>query len=256
MLVPVVAAIAYLLTFAAIFLWLPLLAVLVVVTWPFDRNRRIAGRFLRLLAAFATWTFPYWRIRIEGAWPADDRAYVVVSNHQSILDIFMLSRVPREMKWVAKKELFSIPWIGWMFRLSGDIPVNRGQAASGRDAMARAREYLGRGMHVMLFPEGTRSRDGKMLPFKPGAFKLAIDAGVPILPIAIHGAAEGMPKGSPWVRPARVRARLLAPVETAGMGEDDVARLTAEVRGRIEAAVLELQAGSAVAAAPAAPASR
>src|SRR3990172_3641834 len=96
---------------------LPLLAILVAIPWPFDRNRRIAGRFLRLLAAFATWTFPYWRIRIDGKWPADRRAYVVVSNHQSMLDIFMLSRVPREMKWVAKAEGFSIPWIGWVVRV-------------------------------------------------------------------------------------------------------------------------------------------
>jgi 1-acyl-sn-glycerol-3-phosphate acyltransferase len=242
-LVPLVAALAYLLTFAAIFLWLPLLALLVLVTLPFDRNRRVAGRFLRFLAVFATWTFPYWRIRIEGRWPSDRRAYVVVSNHQSMLDIFMLAGLPREMKWVAKAELFALPWIGWMFRLSGDIPVNRGEAASGRDAMATARRYLDRGMHVMLFPEGTRSRDGAMLPFKTGAFKLAIESGAPVLPIAIHGAAEGMPKGSPWVRPARVRARILAPVETSGFAPDDVRGLTDEVRRRIAAAVAELQGG-------------
>lgn len=241
--VPVAAALAYLLTFAAIFLWLPALALVLLVTLPFDRNRRVAGRFLRWLAVFATWSFPYWRIRIDGRWPADRRAYVVVSNHQSMLDIFMLSRVPREMKWVAKAELFRIPWVGWMFRLSGDIPVNRGEAASGRDAMARARAYLDRGMHVMLFPEGTRSRDGAMLPFKPGAFKLAIEAGVPVLPIAIHGAAEGMPKGSPWVRPARVRATLLPPVETAGLGDADVRALSDRVRERIGAQVERLRAG-------------
>jgi 1-acyl-sn-glycerol-3-phosphate acyltransferase len=232
-----VAAVAYLLTFTAILLWLPALALVWLVTVPFDRNRRVAGRFLRWLAVFATWSFPPWRIRIDGQWPEGRRAYVAVSNHQSMLDIFMLSRIPKEMKWVAKAELFRIPWVGWMFRLSGDIAVWRGNSGSGRDALAKARDYLDHGMSVMFFPEGTRSRDGRMLQFKSGAFKLAIEAGVPVLPIAIHGAAEGMPKGSPWVRSARVRARILAPVETAGMTEADVERLTEAVRARIAAEV-------------------
>jgi 1-acyl-sn-glycerol-3-phosphate acyltransferase len=246
-LVAAAAAIAYLLTFSAILVWLPLLAILTLATAPFDRNRRVAGRFLRFLAVFATWSFPFWRIRFDGRWPADRRAHVVVSNHQSMLDIFMLARLPREMKWVAKAELFHIPWIGWMFMLSGDIPVDRGDAQSGRRAMARARRYLASGMHVMLFPEGTRSRDGALLPFKPGAFRLAIEAGAPVLPIAIRGAAEGMPKGSPWVRPARVRARILSPIETAGLGESDVAALGQRVRDRIAAAVAELEAPAATA---------
>jgi 1-acyl-sn-glycerol-3-phosphate acyltransferase len=232
-----VAAVAYLLTFAAILVWLPALALVRLVTAPFDRNRVVAGRFLRWLAVLATWTFPLWRLRIEGRWPRDRRAHVVVSNHQSMLDIFMLSRIPKEMKWVAKAELFGIPWVGWMFRLSGDIPVWRGDVGSGRDALARARDYLDHGMSVIFFPEGTRSRDGRLLPFKPGAFKLAIDAGVPVLPIALHGTGEGMPKGSPWVRPVRAWARLLEPVETAGMGEGDVERLVQLVRERIAAAL-------------------
>jgi len=246
-----VAAVAYLLTFAAILAWLPALAAVWLVTVPFDRNRRVAGRFLRWCAVFATWTFPLWRIRIDGRWPPDRRAYVAVSNHQSMLDIFMLSRIPKEMKWVAKAELFRIPWVGWMFRLSGDIPVWRGNTGSGRDALSRARDYLDHGMSVMLFPEGTRSRDGKLLPFKSGAFKLAIEAGVPVLPIAIHGSADGMPKGSPWVRPARVRARILEPVETAGMGEGDVDRLVQLVRDRIAAELPALAGEPAGAPSPA-----
>jgi len=241
LLAPVAAALAYLLTFAAILAWLPLLAVLTAVTAPFDRNRRIAGRFLRLLAVLATATFPPWRIRIEGPWPAGRRAFVVVSNHQSMLDVFMLARLPREMKWVAKAELFRIPWIGWMFTLAGDIPVERGEQESGREAMARARRYLEGGMSVMLFPEGTRSRDGALLPFRRGAFRLAIEAGVPVLPVAVHGSAEGMPRGSPWIRPARVRARVLEPVETGGLGEGDVDRLADEVRERIAAGVADLR---------------
>lgn len=237
MIVSVVAAIAYLLAFAAIFVWLPAMVLVLAVTWPFDRNRRVAGRFLRWCAVFATWVFPFWRVRIDGRWPADRRAYVVVSNHQSLLDILVLSRIPREMKWVAKEELFRVPWVGWMFRLSGDIALRRGDAGSGGRAMARARRYLGRGMHVMIFPEGTRSRDGKLLPFKPGAFRLAVEAGAPVLPVAVCGTAEGMPKGSPWVRPARPRIRILDPVETAGMAAGDVERLRDDVRERIAAAI-------------------
>ena len=243
-LVPVAAALAYLLVLAGIALWLPAQALLLLVTAPFDRNRRAAGRFLRWLAVLATYSFPFWRLRVEGAFPADGRAYVVVANHESMLDIFMLSRIPREMKWMAKAELFGIPWVGLMFRLAGDIPVRRGHGESGRKALERARAYLRSGMHVMLFPEGTRSRDGKLLPFKPGAFKLAIEAGAPVLPVAVRGTGEGMPKGSPWVRPARAWARILEPVETAGMGEGDVERLAQAVRDRIAAA---LEAGGATA---------
>jgi len=233
--IAVVAALAYLLTFAAILLWLPAMALVWLVCAPFDRNRRVVGRFLRWLAVLATWTFPPWRLRIEGRWPRDRRAYVVVANHQSMLDIFMLSRIPREMKWVAKAELFAVPWVGWMFRISGDIPVRRSEAASGRAALARARDYLDHGMSVIFFPEGTRSRDGRMLPFKPGAFKLALEAGVPVLPVAVNGTADGMPKGSPWVRPAVAWGRILEPVETAGLREEDLPRLVEEVRGRIAA---------------------
>ncbi|HEY7726424.1 MAG TPA: lysophospholipid acyltransferase family protein [Anaeromyxobacteraceae bacterium] len=235
MLVPAAAILAYLVVLAGIVLWLPALVLVRLVTAPFDPNRRAAGRFLRWLAVLATHSFPFWRIRIEGKFPADRRAYVVVSNHQSMLDIFMLSRIPREMKWMAKAELFRIPWVGWMFRIAGDIPVRRGDAASGRRALERAAAYLRSGMHVMLFPEGTRSRDGKLLPFKPGAFKLAISAGAPVLPVALDGAGAGMPKGSPWVRPARAWARILEPVETSGMTEDDVDRLADVVRARIGA---------------------
>jgi 1-acyl-sn-glycerol-3-phosphate acyltransferase len=253
--IALVAALAYLLTFTAILLWLPALAVVWLACAPFDRNRRVAGRFLRWLAVFATWTFPYWRLRIEGRWPRDRRAYVVVANHQSMLDIFLLSRIPKEMKWVAKAELFRVPWVGWMFRISGDIPVWRTEASSGRAALGRARDYLDHGMSVIFFPEGTRSRDGRLLPFKSGAFRLAIEAQVPVLPVAVSGTGDGMPKGSPWVRPARCMARILEPAETAGMGEADVARLRDLVRDRIAAAVVELEreraAGGPVLDAPA-----
>jgi 1-acyl-sn-glycerol-3-phosphate acyltransferase len=236
-LVPLLAIVAYVITALALLVWPPLLAFTLLLTWPFDRNRVVAGRLLRLCGALVSRSFPLWRIRIDGGWPRGRGAYVVVANHNSFLDIFVLSNIPHEMKWVAKKSLFRIPWVGWCFRMSGDIPLERGDASSAVSVLGRARRYLDRGMSVMLFPEGTRSRDGRMLPFKSGAFKLAIDAGVPVLPIAVSGTAHGMPKGSPWARPARIHVQILEPVSVAGLGDGDVTRLRDEVRGRIAAAL-------------------
>ena len=142
-----------------------------------------------------------------------------------MLDILMLSRLPREMKWVAKEALFKVPWVGWMLRMAGDIPIRRGDPESGGEALARAKAYLARGMSVMIFPEGTRSAKGTLLPFKSGAFRLALEAGVPVLPVAVHGTARGMPKGGPWVRPCRAFARILEPIEVAGRGVEETARL-------------------------------
>jgi 1-acyl-sn-glycerol-3-phosphate acyltransferase len=217
-----------------------------LVTLPFDRNRVVAGRFLRYVGNGISRCFPPWRLEIQGRWP-EGGPFVVVANHQSILDILMLTRVPHEMKWVAKEELFSIPWAGWMMRIAGDIPIRRGDAESGGEALARAREYLARGMSVMIFPEGTRSAKGTLLPFKSGAFRLAIDAGVPVLPIAVHGTAQGMPKGGPWVRPCRAFARMLAPVPTAGRSVEDAGKLKEEVRRLIAAELPAEQARAAAA---------
>ena len=234
------AILGYPVAIALIVLALPVQALLLALTAPFDRNRAVPGRFLRLVGVAISKTFPPWRLGVEGAWP-DGGPFVVVANHQSMLDILLLSRLPREMKWVAKEELFRIPWVGTMLRMSGDIAIRRGDAESGGEALARAREYLASGMSVMIFPEGTRSKTGTLLPFKSGAFRLALDAGVPVLPVAVHGTARGMPKGGPWVNPCRARARILAPVPVEPYG-DDAVRLREEVRGRIQAAERELAA--------------
>jgi 1-acyl-sn-glycerol-3-phosphate acyltransferase len=230
-----IAIVGYPIAILLILLGLPLQALLVALTFPFDRNRVVPGRFLRLIGVGISRCFPPWHLRVEGSWPEGRRAYVVVANHQSILDILMLSRLPREMKWVAKEELFRIPWVGWMLRLSGDIPIRRGDAESGGEALARAKEYLGRGMSVMIFPEGTRSAKGTLLPFKSGAFRLALETQLPILPIAVHGTAHGMPKGGPWVRPCEAFARILPPVETAGRTPEEAVKLRDEVRRMIAA---------------------
>jgi 1-acyl-sn-glycerol-3-phosphate acyltransferase len=125
----------------------------------------------------------------------------------------------------------------WGLSLAGDISLDRGDAASALKVMSKARRYLENGMSVMIFPEGTRSEDGTLLPFKPGAFKLAVETGVPLLPIAVTGSAHGMPKGGPWVRPTRITVRILEPVPTEGLSGRNVRKLRDDVRDRIARAI-------------------
>ena len=227
---------------------LPIQAVLLLLTLPFDRNRALPGRFIRLVAVAVSMTYPPWRLRVAGRWPGRG-PYVVVANHQSMLDILLLSRLPREMKWMAKESLFRVPWVGWMFVLAGDIPVRRGNAESASEALRKARAYLDRGMSVMIFPEGTRSRTGALQPFKSGAFRLALEAGVPVLPVAVSGTAAGLPAGKRGLRPCRGTAQVLEPV-AGGPGLDEPILLREEVRRRIAAA---LEASAREGGAPAEP---
>jgi 1-acyl-sn-glycerol-3-phosphate acyltransferase len=228
-------AFTYLVLVAVLAIGLPVMIVLRLVTMPFDAGRLAVGRVLRLSAVVVVRSCPLWRVRFEGKWPAKGRrAYVLVSNHESNIDPFLLSHIPREVKWMAKDSLLHVPWLGWMLRLAGDIPVVRGEHGSGEDALKKARHYLDLGVPVMIFPEGTRSRDGKLLPFKTGAFRLAIESGCPILPCVVSGTSDALEPGSLRLRRAYLRARLLEPIEVSGMGHGDVERLKDSVRSVIE----------------------
>ena len=228
---------------------LPIQLVLWVVTRPFDRNVVVPGKFLRFIGVLLGRCYPPWKFRVEGSWPTEGGPFVVVANHQSLLDIVLLSRLPHEMKWVIKEELLKVPWVGQMLRLTGDIAVRRGDSESGGEAIARARTYLDRGMNVMIFPEGTRSRDARLLPFKKGAFRLAIDAGAAVLPVVVTGTAAGFQKGGTTVGPCDAVARILPPVPTRGLKPADVGAL----RDRVRAAYVATLPAALVAPAPAEP---
>ena len=218
---------------ALIIIWLPLLAVIRV----FDRDpaRYTTGRWFRRLGMMMTRVNPSWRLQIAGDFPANPRnPYVVVSNHQSMADIPLLSNLPWEMKWIGKIELFRLPYIGWMMKLAGDIPVDRQDRRSGAAMLLRALRTLSLKCSVIFFPEGTRSPDGRLGKFNDGAFHLAVKAQVPLLPIALEGSYGCLPKKS-WRfgPPQTILVRLLPPVPTAGLTNDDVPALRDRVRGLI-----------------------
>lgn len=223
-----------------ILLWVPFMA----VVWLFDRDpaRYNTGLFLRYLGRSLTYVNPFWEIELEGPFPDNPRnPYVVVGNHFSQADPPIISWVPWEMKWVAKIGLFRLPVAGWLLRMSGDIPVDRRSKKSRAEAVNKAKDYLSKECSVMLFPEGTRSRDGQVHRFSDGAFRLAIEEGVPVLPIAIDGTHEALPKHTIWFEPnpETIRVKVLEPVSTDGYSRDDVRALQRHVRANIIAQIAE-----------------
>jgi 1-acyl-sn-glycerol-3-phosphate acyltransferase len=208
-----------------------------------DPTQRAPGRWMRRLGRAAGRLSPLWSFDIEGEAPAEiaSKGHVVVANHESQADPFLLSWLPFDMRWVAKEELFAPPITGWAMRLGGDIPLRRGQGESVRAMMDECERALAGGISVMMFPEGTRSKDGALLPFKDGAFALAIRAQVPVLPIALAGTREMRPKHSRWFGKAHAGAKILAPIPTRGLGPDDVATLRDRSRDAIVSVLPDLR---------------
>jgi 1-acyl-sn-glycerol-3-phosphate acyltransferase len=208
---------------------------LALLTWPLDRRRLVTGRLYRLTAVAISTLCPGLKFRIHGPLPPQLPARsVFVSNHESQADVFLISRLPWEMKWLGKASLFKIPVLGWGMWLAGDIPIERGDPASKQKAMARCRRIVESGVPVMMFPEGTRSATGELLPFKTGAFRLAIEAGASIVPIAVFGTREALPKHSLRVGRSKAWVTVGSPISTEGMTLDDVTRLSDQARAQIQ----------------------
>ena len=232
-----IATVSYALGALVILLSFPLALLLRVLTFPFDRHRMLVSWSLVWLGRAMIRVYPLWDVRVEGTLPAPPQTYVVVPNHQSLVDALAVACLPANLKWIGKRSAFQLPWLGWAFSLAGYVPVLRTDRADGRRALARLRRYLAEGVPVGLFAEGTRSRNGQLKDFKAGPFKLAIEAGVPVIPVAISGAGAAMPADQPWIRPSRITVRILEPIPTRGLTAEDVEPLRATVRQRLLDAV-------------------
>jgi len=189
-----------------------------LVTVPFDRRLRILHLYSCAWASLYSYVFPYWTVRIRGrtAIP-NDRAYVLVSNHQSWLDILVLFRLYRHFKWVSKASVFRTPFVGWNMTLNRYIPIRRGDSRDARRMLADCAATLASGSSIMMFPEGTRSLDGELREFRHGAFTLAMEQGVAVLPMVLDGTLEALPKHGLTLRNAAdIVVQVLAPIDPRG----------------------------------------
>ena len=158
---------------------------------------------------------------------------IYMGNHQGNFDIHALSvAIPRQFSWVAKEELFRVPVFGAAMRRAGYIPLDRSDGRKALKSMRLAAERIAAGASVVIFPEGTRTPDGSLLPFKRGAFLLASRAGVPIVPFTINGSREINPRNRLELRPGTISVSFAAPIISAGVPESE---LLARVRGVIAA---------------------
>jgi 1-acyl-sn-glycerol-3-phosphate acyltransferase len=196
-----------------------------LVTMPFDHRLRVLHLYSCVWASIYTYVFPYWRTSVRNRERLrNDTAYVIVSNHQSLLDILVLFRLYRHFKWVSKEEIFRLPFIGWNMALNRYIRIRRGDPKDAVRMMAACGEALETGSSIMIFPEGTRSLDGELRDFRHGAFTLALRHHVPILPIVLDGTLDALPKHGVTSPGADIVIQVLDPIPVDGFSDLDTLR--------------------------------
>ena len=202
-------------------------------------NPHFASRvFAVTWARCCAWLTPI-RVEVEGEEHAErGRSYVVTSNHQSVYDILVIYGWLRlDLKWVMKAELRKVPAIGLGCEKAGHIFVDRRNHAQAAQAINQALERLGDGIGILFFPEGTRSVDGRLLPFKKGAFHTAIEQQIPVLPVTVSGTREILPNKTLRLFPGRAKLVIHPAIETRGMDHDDLDLLMERTRKSIASAL-------------------
>ena len=206
------------------------------ITWlivlPFDRKRAVVHWMLVYQSIILSYIIPAWKVRIEGRKKLRKNiTYVIIANHQSILDTILLNVIGLRFKWISKVETYRIPVIGWYLRMAGYITVDRNDDESKGKMLERSLDCLKNGTSIMIFPEGTRSRDLRIGFFKRGAFQLAINSGTPVLPVLIDGTGDILPKHGLMVRGKHIiTIKIFDPVYPELFGTDDPIKIAEKFR--------------------------
>ncbi len=212
----------------------PVAVIICFVTYPFDRNLRVMHIVSCFWASTLSWLNPLWKVKITGRNKIkSSKPQVIISNHQSMTDILVLYRLFKHFKWVSKAEIFKFPFVGWNMSLNRYVAVERGKFAGHIKMMSQCEKHLKKGSSLMIFPEGTRSKTGEINMFKEGAFHLALNAKVPIVPIVIDGTLDSYPrKGLIFDRHSNIIVRILDPIpyeSFEGMSVKETAKMVREI---------------------------
>jgi 1-acyl-sn-glycerol-3-phosphate acyltransferase len=189
-------------------------ALICLFTAPFDPRRRAVHAFSCWWGYHYFQINPLWRLTYDGIENIRaDKTYVLIANHQSLADILVLYGLHKRFKWISKASINKVPFLGFNMTLNQDVLLLRGDMKSIREMMDTCRDWLKRSCSIMLFPEGTRSEDGQIQTFRDGAFRLAMDCNVDVVPVVIDGTFEILPKGSKYlVFKKDIRIKILPPV--------------------------------------------
>ena len=210
---------------------------------PFDPDRRVALKINHWIWGRTLFAAePGWPTRWEGLENIGEGPYIIVANHSSLLDVPVIMGLPVPVRVLAKKSLVKAPVMGWYIGFSGQIPIDMSHPEGAVEAMQRCKESLDAGISLLIFPEGTRSDECTLQKFRTGAFRLAKDTGVPILPCSIYGTHMLMRKGhfKPWSLYHPICCRVLEPI--SGEGLSTARKLKNRVREAISANLEELRA--------------
>lgn len=221
----------YLFTLLQVTFWFVISIIVLAVTYPFDKSRRWVHECSRYICK-CLFDVPGLKRTIDGEENIQKgKSYVMVMNHNSGVDIFAAYKIPLNFRWVSKREVFRVPFMGPLLTIHGDIPIERGNPS---EALAKVltlgKLWLGRGASVAIFPEGTRSKTGEINRFKMGAFNLAKEANVEILPIVMTGTNKMFRKGWLINWRNRVAIRVMKPIPVEQVAATDVKDMAQRVR--------------------------
>ncbi len=212
-----------------------------VVIWllsiPFDKRKILLHYYSGLWGSLYIWINPFWPFRVRGRSKIRDRVpSIIVSNHQSFLDILVLYALYRQYKFVSKKEVFALPIIGWLMVLNQYIPLRRGSRESIQKMMQEIKKNIERGSSIMMFPEGTRNkREKELLPFKEGAFAMALQNKVPIIPVVLYGTGRTIPKGKLLIqRKQKIIMQIMDPVSYESFKRMQAGEIATMLRARMQ----------------------
>ena len=218
------------------YLYTAVMATLSLMLWPFDRTGKMQHWCARWWCRLVAWTI-FARIRVSGVENVQpDRPYVYMANHASLIDTpALFAYLPYQFRIMAKRSLFWIPFMGWHLSTAGHFPIDTRDRHHTARSIRRVIERVRGGMSLAVFPEGTRTPDGTLQEFRTGAFRIALKAGVPIVPVTIRGTFELLPRTTLAPTPGRVDVIVGKPIDTTAYSDKSLQELMQRTKDAIQA---------------------